>query len=157
METIKRQLLYKFTGSELKKISQEMAYTVGELDAVEQEKKDTAAAFKDRMEVLSNKIKDAAHKINSGQEQRLIDCEVVKNFDLNVVRVYRLDTGEIVEERAMTTEERQRELDLRAARVAQEEPPVVDIAPEQNEEPQPPLRAVGGKGGGEHPELAATK
>lgn len=115
MNTVKKNLLYQFTEAELKNIGKEIAFTVGELEAVEAEKKDAMAGFKDRIDALGTRIKDAAHKINTGQEQRLIDCEVRKDFARNVVETFRLDTYGLVEERAMTVEERQIELEFQAA------------------------------------------
>lgn len=153
MNTVKKNLLYQFTESELKKIGQEMAFTVGELEDLEQEKKDAMAGFKDRMEALSTRIKDAAHKINTGQEQRLIDCEVRKDFARNVVETFRLDTYGLVEERALTLEERQQELEFQAAKGptgGKVEPSMLG-ATLGGGEPEK-LRAVGGKKV-DHPEL----
>jgi len=106
-QVVKRQLLYKFTGLELKAIAQEMAAHVDSLEQVEAEKKEANDQFKERIDRFKRLIKEAAHKINTGQEQRLIDCQVEKDHVQNVVRVYRLDTNELVEERALTIEERQ--------------------------------------------------
>lgn len=152
MNTVKKNLLYQFTEPELKKIGQEMAFMVGELEAVEQEKKDVMAGFKDRMDALSTKIKEAAHKINTGQEQRLIDCEVRKDFARNVVEVFRLDTYGLVEERALTVEERQQELEFQAAKApAAGKDESAMLGATLGAEPEK-LRAVGGKKA-EHPEL----
>ncbi|TSA09394.1 MAG: hypothetical protein D4R73_07050 [Deltaproteobacteria bacterium] len=154
MNTVKKNLLYQFTESELKKIGQEMAFTVGELETLEQEKKDAMAGFKDRMESLGTKIKDAAHKINTGQEQRLIDCEVRKDFTRNIVETFRLDTYGLVEERAMTVEERQQELEFQAAKApAGGKVESSMLGATLGGDPEPlPLRAVGGKKA-EYPEL----
>jgi hypothetical protein len=153
MNTVKKNLLYQFTEAELKNIGKEMAFTVGELEGVEAEKKDAMAGFKDRMEALSTRIKDAAHKINSGQEQRLIDCEVRKDFARNVVETFRLDTYGLVEERAMTVEERQQELEFQAAKApaaGKDEPSMLGATLGADPEP---LRAVSGGKKSEHPEL----
>jgi hypothetical protein len=107
METVKRTLLYKFTPGELKVVAEEMAAQVEALDMVESDKKEANDQFKDKIERHKRLIKEAARKINTGQEQRLIDCTVDKDHVQNVVRVFRLDTHELVEERAMTKEERQ--------------------------------------------------
>ncbi len=107
MQTVKRTLLYKLTTSELKVVAEEMAAQVEALDVVEAEKKEANEQFKEKIDRHKRLIKEAAHKINTGQEQRLIDCQVEKEHIQNVVRVYRLDTNELVEERTMTQEERQ--------------------------------------------------
>lgn len=152
MNTVKKNLLYQFTEAELKKIGQGMAFMVGELEAVDQEKKDAMAGFKDRMDALGTRIKDAAHKINTGQEERLIDCEVRKDFARNVVETFRLDTYGLVEERALTPEERQQELEFQAAKApaaGKDEPSMLGAT--IGAEPEK-LRAVGSKKP-EHPEL----
>lgn len=107
METVKRTLLYKFSLGELKIVAEEMAAQVEALDVVEAEKKEANDQFKDKIDRHKRLIKEAAHKINTGQEQRLIDCKVEKDHVQNVARVYRLDTYELVEERVMTKEEMQ--------------------------------------------------
>ncbi|MBW1937119.1 MAG: hypothetical protein JRI84_16565, partial [Deltaproteobacteria bacterium] len=53
------------------------------------------------------KLKLLAQKIRQGSEMRLVKCRVEQDFLTNSVKTYRLDTGELVEERAMTAEERQ--------------------------------------------------
>ncbi len=50
------------------------------------------------------------HDIKAGVEQRLVKCLIEEDLDKNVLRVTRQDTGEIVEERALTLQERQGEL-----------------------------------------------
>lgn len=53
-----------------------------------------------------------AEKIRSGYEHKDIECKRELDYRLGTVIITRLDTGEIVEERPMDTEERQRKLDL---------------------------------------------
>ena len=113
MQTVKRNLLYKFSSLELKVIAQEMAIRVEELDKVEEEKKAVNDGFKAKIDTLKGQIRGAAHKINTGQEQRLIDCRVDKDFATNQVRVVRLDTQEVVEERALTPDERQQMMEFK--------------------------------------------
>ncbi len=49
-------------------------------------------------------------KVRTGREERKVTCERVYDFAENAVRTIRLDTGEEVDNRAMTYEERQQHL-----------------------------------------------
>lgn len=63
---------------------------------------------------LSRRVRDRekrrnelGHVLERGTESREVTCEWVPVFAQNVLRLCRADTGEIVEERAMTAEDRQ--------------------------------------------------
>ena len=56
---------------------------------------------------MDAKLEDFADQHDAGTSQNDVEVEIVEDFGRNVVRVTRLDTLEIVEERAITAEERQ--------------------------------------------------
>jgi len=120
--TIERQLPVNFTLAELREISKNLAHECVALEGVEAEKKAANEKFKDRIDGHRNRIKDAAKKINTGQENRLVECGVEKDHAHNLIRFVRLDTMETVEERAMTKEERQHHLNLPPQGPAPDEP-----------------------------------
>lgn len=70
--------------------------------------------FKSKIEKCEAEQNRIATLLNNGYEYRDVECEVVSYFTDGVVRVVRLDTGDTVEERAMTELERQRELPMGA-------------------------------------------
>ena len=107
VQTLFKEVRYKFTQEEMKTIAQEMAEAVSRLDNLEEELQEVRAGFKEKMAKAQKTVKQCAAKIRSGWELRTIECRLEKEFATNTVRIYRQDTGELVEERAMTAEERQ--------------------------------------------------
>lgn len=59
------------------------------------------------LELITSKLVDIVEK---GEEDRDVECELKKDFERGVVTVVRLDTGEVVETRPMTPDERQEEM-----------------------------------------------
>ena len=115
MERTTKWLRYDFTEAEKKEIAQNMADAVSERDLATDELKSVKKQYDSRISVSEEAIKSNAEKLRSGYETRKIDCTVDKNFDTNEVVVTRVDTGEIVERRTMSAEERQMLMDLEAA------------------------------------------
>lgn len=58
-------------------------------------------------------ISSIAERLNTGWEMRRVECVETKDWRTGTITLVRKDTGEIVEERAMTGEERQAELALK--------------------------------------------
>jgi len=93
-------------GGKLASILSEMAQIDADLDRIKSEFKGKTAAA----EAQLNSVRD---KINSGYELRLTKCEVVLDKPkAGMAQVIRLDTGDVVEEREMTEQEKQAELDI---------------------------------------------
>lgn len=76
-------------------------------------------ALKKEMEPLKAEVKEHAEErkrlaecIDSGTEERDVNCKWIENLDENVRRLVRQDTGAVVEEIALTAEERQEKLDV---------------------------------------------
>lgn len=90
---------------------QDLITVLDALDAVEKEKKEAISDFKHRMDTLDNQCEDVRRKIKTGQEMKTIECEFVKDFESNNVKIKRKDTGKIIEDRAMTPQERQKTID----------------------------------------------
>ena len=110
--TVFEYLKHRFTAEERLKLSEQLSQAVMERSAAEEELQTVKADFKSRITRAEATIADCARKINTGYEMRNVECELVKDFTTNTIRYQRLDTGEIVRERAMTSEERQRTLEL---------------------------------------------
>lgn len=111
-KTVSEYLKHHFTAEERLKLSEQLSQAVMERSAAEEELQTVKADFKSRITRAEATIADCARKINTGYEMRSVECELVKDFATNTVRYRRLDTGEIVRERAMTAVERQRSLEL---------------------------------------------
>lgn len=77
----------------------------------------TAKAAK---EPITARIGELKAQVTTKKEHRLVDCEESKDFKRNMVEVVRIDTGEVVDSRPMTPDERQEELDV-------DPPPAPDV------------------------------
>ena len=109
-ELITRELPYLLTPQELNNLGLEMANNVAELSDLEKHKASFMVEHKKGADEAKGQIKLLATKIRSGIETRLIECRVQKDYLAGKVLIYRNDTDELVEERVMTTEERQKYL-----------------------------------------------
>ncbi len=107
----RKYLKYEFTKEEITAISEELARSVNEKDAVENELKSIKSQFDSRKKLAEEAISRCAKQISAGYEYRNIDVEIVKDFTLGTVTVWRLDTDEIVETRRMTGADRQMRID----------------------------------------------
>lgn len=72
--------------------------------------------FKSRIDAATAKRNEYSAIINAGCEYKPVDCKLIKDYGVNTITVVRLDTGEIVSERAMSMAERQRGLDFQGAK-----------------------------------------
>jgi hypothetical protein len=112
LQIVQKEVKHPFNPQEAGELAQEMAQAVARLEELEDEFGEVKAAFKEKMAKARKTVKSCAVKIRQGFEMRLVECRMEKEFATNAVRLYRLDTGELVEERAMTVEERQRSLQV---------------------------------------------
>lgn len=111
-ETIKEYLKYEFTPAELAEIAEDMAKAAEEMDAAEARKKSVTAQVKAEYEKAAAEHKEHYQKYRNRGEYRNIKCEKLFDDIKGTVTITRLDTGEVVKQRAMTSSERQQELDL---------------------------------------------
>ena len=79
---------------------------------VEAQKKEEMLVFKPRLEQLESEIAELHEVVRSGKQWRDVACEEAFHRDLGEVTVTRLDTGRVVETRAMTKAERQMSMGL---------------------------------------------
>ena len=109
---VPKQVRHDFTQAEKARLGVEMA----EIELTISEKKDELDTFKAQIKsdttALEARLNSIAHKLRSGFEIRTVDCRMEMDFESNSIRFVRTDTGDLLEERAMSLEERQRELDL---------------------------------------------
>jgi hypothetical protein len=111
-EKTKEYLKCPLTEAEMKAQAEKMAQNLSQIAQYEADLKSIKNQIGADIARCQADLGSAVEKFRSGFEMRNVDCEVVKTFELNMVRTYRLDTGELIRERAMTLEERQMMLDL---------------------------------------------
>ncbi len=98
------------TEPEIKDAGAMLAKTYSEITELEEQKKSQASDFKAKIDGATAQASILARKIQNGYEFRNIDCEEAWDYEDKVVEVMRLDTGEIIKTRAMTTDELQKKL-----------------------------------------------
>lgn len=82
-----------------------------EIAAADEEEKARHKAAKAEIEKAEIEASGMQDIYRSGKEKRTIEVEGRVDYASNAYRVYRLDTGELVSERALEAEERQREFE----------------------------------------------
>ena len=115
VQTVQKEVRHRFSPDEIRDLGEQMAQAVARLEDLEDEFQEVKAGFKEKMAGAQKTIKACAAKIRLGYEMRMLECRMERDFTGNAVRLYRQDTGEMVEERAMTIEERQRSLGIAEA------------------------------------------
>lgn len=98
---------HHFTEDELKGFAQEMAHAQSEAEKLEDEKKQIADSYKRRLDVETKKVSIAASKYRSGKETVHVYCNKVADYETGEIQWTDPDTGEILQRRRMTDEERQ--------------------------------------------------
>jgi hypothetical protein len=99
-------LRYNFTEDELKEFSRTMAREAQDLAAAEDQKKVAVAQFAEEIARHKSVVSQMARHINNGYEMRMVRCGVALDKPARGrAEITRLDSGEVVRERAMTEEE----------------------------------------------------
>jgi hypothetical protein len=105
-----KTLPVKLTPDEERSKGKEAARIGRECTTMHLEMAQLKIAMKQKKEALADKaraIVDLHHEINTGQEYREVQCREELDHTHLVVHTIRLDTGEVIETRAMTLDERQ--------------------------------------------------
>lgn len=111
--TTKRQVKVIMTRDERLAMGEDLALEHRRLEEVQERKAQVNAAIKAELETHQSRINHLSQTLRNGYEYRDVTCLITSEFGSNQVMVSRIDTGEIIEQRAMTAEERQRELELK--------------------------------------------
>lgn len=96
-----------FTGEEMGQFALEMASQLGEVEKLEMEKKVAMDGFKTQIDEARSAASRAAYKHRAGKETRYLLCHKCADYDQGKIIWRNPDTGEIVQDRVMTDEERQ--------------------------------------------------
>lgn len=90
-----------------KKVSKDLANAVESLELISAVKKTAMAEYGAKTKAVAQSIQELSRCIRSGYFLREVACEKRMNLGLLTVTVTRKDTGEIIEDRPMNTEEKQ--------------------------------------------------
>lgn len=116
---IKRSLKCKFSDSEVLQLGRDLAEKTEQYGQLEADKKQVTKDFDAKLAEVDAQIRSASGKVQCGYEYRAVDCtETLGEPDDNKKTVRRMDTGEIIEVRELSAEEKQRLLDFRSEQPA---------------------------------------
>ena len=108
-----RTLKCVFTEKETAELGRKLAACRREINRLEDELDSIKKKYAGDIKEQEGSQTALSESLNTGWEMRRVACEMVKNFKTGTVVITRKDTKEPVEERAMTGEERQKELGLK--------------------------------------------
>jgi len=117
---ITRKLPVKLTREEVHHRGKRLATIEAEISDIEFEKKEVNADFKSKLEGRKTEIARLTREINEEAEYRQVQIIEQKDWDTREVLTIRQDTGEVIEARPMTPEERQRPIPFNTPRPADE-------------------------------------
>lgn len=107
-QLVKKEVLFELTESEFAERSKIMASLDEQIHQLEREAENMKKRFKAEIELLSGQRRHVSKIVKAGQEIRVVDCTEVQDVEKYLVNYwYR---GKLVEQRAMTPDERQLEL-----------------------------------------------
>ena len=124
----------KLSDEELRLRGKKLATLWAEIAQIETRKKVAMQEFKQEIESREADCLTLVKQINEGQEWREVQIEEVKDWEASSVRTIRIDTGEMVNVRAMTPRETQRHLEF---------PTLAPVEVEMTEQINKPQEAVG--------------
>ncbi len=105
-----RTLPVDLTEEEFIAKSKELSKKNKELESLDEEKKKAAAEFSSQIKSVTSEIKHLAQIVETSTEYRAVEVKKDEDIERFVVNYYRRDTGEFVESRPMTYDERQVQL-----------------------------------------------
>lgn len=112
-DTTTMNLRYDFTADEIRDRGKELAALVRDLCQLEDNRRQSMAAFKEQHELLQTKLKAFSRQVDSGYEMRDVECAVWWNSPEPCKKtIVRLDSGEQVAIMPMSQEELQEEFNF---------------------------------------------
>jgi hypothetical protein len=103
-----RKLPCQLTGDEEIQKSQEIARAIEDLSKRRDQKKAAASMYRSQMDEVEAKLAELSHEIATHTTERAVDCMVKPDWRSGKVDLIRVDTGEVVESKVMTSAERQK-------------------------------------------------
>src|SRR3972149_385804 len=111
-EPFQRQLSCQLTREEVEERARESAQLLERRDQFEDELKSAQKSGKARLTEMEAELRRLATEVRDRAVLRLTQCERRLDYDAGTVSEVRGDTGEVIQTRKMTDDEKQRELDL---------------------------------------------
>lgn len=106
----KRMLPVKLTHQELQDRGRALGAAYREYEKIEVEKKAANSVFKDQLDAARDEMQRLSAIIRDEHESRPIECHWIDDWNHNVRRCIRQDTGDCVQEETIPASERQGDL-----------------------------------------------
>ena len=101
---------HEFTDDELKEIADEIVEKLLAVAVLDEEKKDFDKSQNERIKGIDSIITILSNKYSDGYESENRNCELRRNYTNKTIEYVDPQSGEVVKERPMTTEEQQMRL-----------------------------------------------
>ena len=125
-----QSLLCRLSNDDLRQYGQDLAIAVQQCTDEEIRQGVTRKIMKETLEHLEEERDRLAKLVADGVEKRQVECIVQADFISNKAFTMRMDTGEVIDERALKPEEQQIPLGItEAEQIAQEMDRNVDAIP----------------------------
>lgn len=108
----KRWLKVMFTEEQWAEHASSLAAAVKELGKARTDKSVAMKAWTDKIGGISDNVERLRGYVETKSKMDDVECTVAKDYASNEYRVTRNDTGEVIESRALTPDEKQRSLGL---------------------------------------------
>lgn len=102
----------ELTKEELDELAGRLAEEQLELQELEEQKKAVTKDFAGRIEAVQARIRSGSNTFRQRWEMREVECVEVKDYDRGTCYSKRLDTGEVIKQRKLTSAELERELPI---------------------------------------------
>ena len=140
-KTVTQALMCRLTEAELEEESRKLTDFLLEKATLEVEKSASNKHYADRIKAVDVRIEKQIPVVRDREIEREVECRVEYNVpEVGLKRITRLDTGEVVETREMTENEKQY-LFINAP--AAEDAPAAPLGLPAPEEPEPPAAPLG--------------
>jgi hypothetical protein len=107
VKKVMRILKVLFTVKQRLEMGEQMANAIRNTKQAQDEAKSVKAQYDGKIKQFDAEISNISERLNSGWEMKPVDCEETRDYRTGSAIVRRVDTQEIIEERALTWEERQ--------------------------------------------------
>lgn len=108
----KEYLEVLLTDDEIKRSSQELANAIQKKDSIQDQLATFKTQKKAEITMCDGEINKNTVLVSSGKEMRMVECEVTLDFNTGKKCTVRLDNGIVVDERPLSTDEKQLELQV---------------------------------------------
>lgn len=111
VQTVTRMVKHTFTSTERRQLREKVSDLLVQIGLKQDEKKAVAKQFGSEIESLTVDMHDANARARDGFEMRPVECTVVSNFESLEIEYVAVESGEVVQRRPMTPQEKQTSID----------------------------------------------